>query len=80
MDRSWVGGNGARFTRRRVVGAAATAGGAAMGVSLLSACSPSGAGPSNAAPPAGTCAEKMEIWSAFGSGTVVNVTEKLTPL
>ena len=70
MDRSSIGGIGARFTRRRVVGAAATASGVAMGVSLLAACSPSGGGPSSAAPAAGSCAEHMEIWSAFGSGSV----------
>src|SRR5918999_1210191 len=59
----------ARCTRRRVVTRAAGAAGVGAAAVALGACGAAGAGPQRAAPPPG-CTERMEIWSAFGAGTV----------
>ena len=62
-------------TRRGLLGRTVAAGGGLAGAALaagLSACAPAGSGGGTAAGGAApaACAERMEVWSAFASGTV----------
>ncbi|HEX2032728.1 MAG TPA: extracellular solute-binding protein [Chloroflexota bacterium] len=69
MDRAPYREGRGGFTRRRLIGGAAAGAGMAAGGALLAACrSPSDGGGGGQA--GAVCQEKMEIWSAFGTGTV----------